>query len=46
MLATSPRKVMAERYLAFLASPEGQAAYAKFGFVPATAEELKLKPIP
>jgi hypothetical protein len=35
-----------ERYLGFLAAPEGQAVYAKYGFVNATAEELKLKPIP
>jgi hypothetical protein len=34
------------RYLSFLATPEGQEAYTRFGFVPATAEELTLKPIP
>jgi ABC-type molybdate transport system substrate-binding protein len=45
-LATSPRKAAAMRYLSFLATPEGQEAYTRFGFVPATAEELTLKPIP
>jgi hypothetical protein len=32
--------------LSFLATSGGQATYAGFGFVPATAEELALKPIP
>lgn len=45
-LTASPRKEAAARYLAFLASREAQDVYAGFGFVPATAEELKLKPIP
>ena len=36
----------ATRYLAFLATPEAQLAYAKFGFVNASAESLALKPIP
>lgn len=27
-------------------TPDAQAAYGKFGFVNATADELKLKPIP
>ena len=36
----------AERYLAFLASAEAQAAYAKYGFVNASAQDLALKPIP
>jgi ABC-type molybdate transport system substrate-binding protein len=45
-LATSPRKAAAMRYLSFLATPEGQEAYTRFGFFPATAEELTLKPIP
>jgi ABC-type molybdate transport system substrate-binding protein len=34
------------RYLAYLATPEAQAIYAKYGFVSAAAEELALKPIP
>lgn len=45
-LDASPRKAAAKRYLAFLASPQAQAAYAKYGFVNATAQELALKPIP
>jgi ABC-type molybdate transport system substrate-binding protein len=36
----------AARYLAFLASPPGQAAYTAFGFVGASPQELALKPIP
>jgi ABC-type molybdate transport system substrate-binding protein len=42
----SRRRAAAERYLAFLATPEAQAAYGKYGFVNATAQELVLKPIP
>jgi ABC-type molybdate transport system substrate-binding protein len=45
-LDSSPRKAAAMRYLAFVATPQAQAAYAKFGFVNATAQELALKPIP
>jgi len=45
-LTNSSRKAMAEKYLEFLRSPECQAAYAKFGFVNASAAELQLKPIP
>jgi ABC-type molybdate transport system substrate-binding protein len=45
-LTMSPRKAAAERYLAFLATPEAQAAYAKYGFVNANAQALTLKPIP
>lgn len=45
-LEASPRRAMAERYLAFLGTGAAQAAYAKYGFVNATAEELALKPIP
>ena len=45
-LTKSPRQANAARFLAFLATPEGQAAYAKFGFVSASAQELTLKPIP
>jgi len=41
-----PRAQAAARYLAFLATPEAQAAYAKFGFVNASAQSLALKPIP
>ena len=45
-LKGSPRSAAATRYLAFLASPEGQAVYASFGFVSATPQELMSKPIP
>ena len=45
-LKGSGRAQAAARYLGFLASPDAQAAYARYGFVNATAEELKLKPIP
>jgi ABC-type molybdate transport system substrate-binding protein len=44
-LDNSRHKDNAAAYLAFLASPEAQAAYAKFGFVTARPEELTLKPI-
>jgi ABC-type molybdate transport system substrate-binding protein len=36
----------AKRFLAYLATPKAQAIYQSFGFLPATATELKLKPIP
>jgi ABC-type molybdate transport system substrate-binding protein len=45
VLSHSPRKAAAEEYLAFLATPAGQDAYAKFGFVKARPDELALKPI-
>lgn len=45
-LKNSPRKAMAEKYLDFLKMPESQSAYAKYGFVNATAAELQLRPIP
>jgi len=45
-LVKGPRPAMAARYLAFLATSDAQVAYAKFGFVNATAQELVLKPIP
>jgi len=45
-LTGSRHGAAAARYLEFLATPAGQAAYAKYGFVNATAEELRLKPIP
>ncbi len=41
----SPRSGAAARYLEFIASSEGQAVYASFGFVKATAQELMSKPI-
>jgi ABC-type molybdate transport system substrate-binding protein len=45
ILTSSKHKQAADRYLAFVGSEAGQAAYAKFGFVNATAEELRPKPI-
>lgn len=45
-LVNSPRKAAADRYLAFLKTPAAQAAYGKYGFVNASPEELRLKPIP
>jgi ABC-type molybdate transport system substrate-binding protein len=45
-LTGSRRKANADKFLGFLATPVAQRAYAKFGFVTATAEELRLKPIP
>ncbi|WP_051181388.1 substrate-binding domain-containing protein [Thermithiobacillus tepidarius DSM 3134] len=45
MLSNSKHQDAAMKYLSFLATPAGQAAYAKYGFVNASPEELKLKPI-
>ena len=45
VLTNSKHRQAADRYLAFVASEAGQAAYAKFGFVNATADELRSKPI-
>lgn len=45
-LKGSGRAAAAAAYLEFLATPQGQAAYAGFGFVRASPDELKLKPIP
>jgi ABC-type Fe3+ transport system substrate-binding protein len=44
-LNASPHRREAEAFLAFLQTPAGQDAYAKFGFVKATEAELKPKPI-
>ena len=46
VIAKSPHQEAATRYLAFLAMPDAQAAYAKFGFVSASAQSLASKPIP
>jgi ABC-type molybdate transport system substrate-binding protein len=45
-LRDSPRASAAATYLKFLVSAEGQAVYARYGFVSGTADELRLKPIP
>jgi ABC-type molybdate transport system substrate-binding protein len=44
-LDNSKHRPAADRYLAFVVSSAGQAAYAAFGFVNATPDELRLKPI-
>jgi ABC-type molybdate transport system substrate-binding protein len=44
-LTNAQHRESAVKYLAFLATPAAQDAYAKFGFVKATATELTLKPI-
>ena len=46
MLTGSNHRDAAEAFLNFLRSPEGQDAYAKFGFVPASDAELRPRPIP
>jgi ABC-type molybdate transport system substrate-binding protein len=44
-LENARNKENADAYLAFLRSAAGQDAYAKFGFVKARSDELKLRPI-
>jgi len=44
-LKTGRNAENADRYLAYLATGAAQAIYAKYGFVPASAEELKLRPL-
>jgi ABC-type molybdate transport system substrate-binding protein len=44
-LKNARNKQNADAYLAFLTTAAGQDAYAKFGFVKARSDELKLKPI-
>jgi len=45
-LINSRRRSAAERYLRFLATRPAQDAYAGFGFIRATPEELRVRPIP
>jgi len=45
-LRNSSRAGAAAAYLNFLVSAEGQAVYARYGFVSGTADELRMKPIP
>ncbi|HSM40964.1 MAG TPA: substrate-binding domain-containing protein [Afifellaceae bacterium] len=45
-LKTGRNPYNAMRYLAYLGTKDAQDIYAKYGFLPATDEELKLKPIP
>lgn len=44
-LINSGHRQASDAFLAFLRSPEGQGAYAKFGFVRASGDELVLKAI-
>lgn len=46
VLETGRNQANAATYLDYLASDTAQKIYAKYGFVKATAEELKLRPIP
>ncbi len=46
LISSSLHRKAATAYLAYLATPAGQDAYARYGFVSATAAELTLKPIP
>ena len=46
MLAGSKHRESAEAFLNFLRSPDGQGAYARFGFVRASDAELQTRPIP
>ena len=45
-MSNSRKKALADRYILFLATPEAKQAYAKYGFVNASADELQLRPIP
>jgi ABC-type molybdate transport system substrate-binding protein len=45
-LSTGRNAVNAQAYLDYLATDAAQKIYASYGFVPASAEELKLRPIP
>jgi ABC-type molybdate transport system substrate-binding protein len=46
VLKDAPHRQAAETFLRFLASSEGQEAYAKFGFVKASSDELTPKTLP
>jgi len=45
-LKDAKNQAAADKYLAYLATDDAQKIYAKYGFVDASKEELKLKPIP
>ncbi|MEH6543615.1 MAG: substrate-binding domain-containing protein [Porticoccaceae bacterium] len=45
ILSTGRNAYNAARFLSYLGSDAAQGIYADFGFIPATAEELKLKPL-
>jgi len=46
VLKKSRNPYNAARYLSYLGTADAQAIYAKYGFVSASTEDLKLKPIP
>jgi len=46
MLTASKHQEAASKYLAFLRSGSGQDAYASFGFINASRDDLESKPIP
>jgi ABC-type molybdate transport system substrate-binding protein len=45
-LKTGRNAYNAMRYISYLGTPDAQGIYAKYGFVSASIEDLKLKPIP
>ena len=45
VMGKSPQRQAGEAFLGFLRLAESQAAYARYGFVKAKGEKLKLKPI-
>jgi ABC-type molybdate transport system substrate-binding protein len=45
MLKAAPHAAAAQAFLQFLSSPECQQTYAKYGFVNASPDELRPKPI-
>lgn len=46
ILNTGRNQKNAQRYLEYLATQDAQNIYAKYGFIPASANSLKIKPIP
>lgn len=46
ILNTGRNQKNAQRYLDYLATQDAQNIFAKYGFVPASANSLKIKPIP
>jgi len=46
VLNTGRNRANASRYLDYLATDDAQNIYASYGFVKATADELKIRPIP
>jgi ABC-type molybdate transport system substrate-binding protein len=46
VLKTAKNPFNASRYLSYLGTEDAQNIYKKYGFVTASTEDLKLKPIP